>query len=55
MQIPFKVNTRAMVQPYARVQFCRVTSWNEIETTGVESERPVVRCSQCLETTECKS
>jgi len=30
------------------------TSRNKVETTGVESERAVVRCSQRLETTECK-
>jgi len=38
----------------AHVWFCRVTSRNEIETTGIESERPVVWCGQRPETTECK-
>ena len=53
MQLPFKVNACAMVQPCAH-SIVWGTSQNEIETTGVELERPVVQCSQCLETTECK-
>ena len=51
--IGIKVNARVMVQPYV-LSVLQVTSQNEIETTGIKLERPVVQCSQCLETTECE-
>ena len=53
MQLPFKVNARAVVQPCA-CSVLRGTSWNEMETTGIKLERPVVQCSQRLEITEGK-
>jgi len=51
MQLLFKVNTRVMVQPCVHSVLWG-TSWNEIKTTGIELERPLVWCSQHIETTE---
>jgi len=41
MQLLFKVNAHAMVQPWV-CSVLQVSSWNEIKTTGIELERPVV-------------
>ena len=45
MQLLLKISACAMVQPCTHLVLWG-TSQNEIETTGVELERPVVQCSQ---------